>query len=273
MPLTPAENPSADSAADPFAEPRSALLTAWGNSLLAGFAPPDHVVEEVVRDDERHRVVDLPGEPAGELHGLTWALGRLRVLGVRGLRLALPAEGHPLGLTGPAPFNLAALDAGEAVLAVGAPVGLVPQVEVYGPPGDQATTVLWRCHEVQQGPPADVPSLYEAERELADGLREATALLARLDVAGAGPQALRALEQYRRRGHSQLLAPGYPPRAVRVLESARQVSALLTIAAGGHGAAVSAGEMAARAAALTPLRRTARRAQVAAYNALVDEAP
>jgi hypothetical protein len=267
MPLTPAASP----AADPFAEPRSARLTAWGNSLLAGFAPPDHVVEEVVGSDERHRVVGLPGDTPGDQHGWSWALGRLRVLGVKGLRLALPSEGHLLGLTGPAGFNGAALAAGEAVLAVGVPIGFVPEVEVFGPPGDQSATVLWRCAEVRDAPPADVPSLQEAERELAEGLREATLLLSRLDVAGAGPEALRALEQYRRRAHSELLAPGYPPRAVRVLESARQVSALLHIAAGGHGAAVSAGEMAARAAVLTPLRRTARRAQVAAYNALVDE--
>jgi uncharacterized protein (UPF0261 family) len=124
---------------------------------------------------------------------------------------------------------------------------------------------------VNDGPPADVPSLHEAEFELADGLREATALLTRLDVAGAGPEALRALETYRRRGQAELLAPGYPPRAVRVLQSARQVAALLAIASGGHGAAVSASEMAARRDVLAPLGRTARRAQVAAYNALVDE--
>lgn len=93
MPLTPAQNPSVD----PFAEPRSARLTAWGNSMLAGFAPPDHVVEEVVGEDERHRVVGLPGDAEGEQHGLTWALGRLRVLGVKGLRLALPSEGTRWG--------------------------------------------------------------------------------------------------------------------------------------------------------------------------------
>ncbi|GAB2750274.1 hypothetical protein [Kitasatospora kifunensis] len=271
MPLTPAENPFADPFADPFAEARSARLAAWGNSLLAGFAQPDHVVEEVVGKDERHRVVGLPGDAQGEQHALSWALGRLRVLGVTGLRLALPAEGHPLGLTGPAEFNAAALAVGEAVLAVGVPLGLIPEIEVYGPPGDQSAIVLWRCHQVREAPPADVPSLHEAERELVEGLREATVLLARLDVAGAGPEALRALDRYRRRGHSKLLAPGYPPRAVRVLESARQVSALLSIAADSHGAAVSAAEMAARAAVLTPLRRIARRAQVAAYNALVDE--
>ncbi|MGW2378025.1 MULTISPECIES: hypothetical protein [Kitasatospora] len=256
---------------DPYEEPRSGRLTAWGNALLSGLVPPDDAAAAVLGTDEGHRVTGLPGNGPGEQHGLTWALGRLRVLGVKGLRLALPSAGHPLGLTGPAAFNERAMAAGEAVLAVGVPLGLVPEVTVYGPEGDRAATVLWRCAEVNDAPPADVPSLHEAERELADGLREATALLTRLDVAGAGPAALRALEAYRRRGHAELLAPGYPPRAVRVLESARQVSALLSIAAGGHGAAVSASEMAARQSVLAPLRRTARRAQVAAYNALVDE--
>ncbi|MFJ7908112.1 hypothetical protein [Kitasatospora sp. NPDC096204] len=263
MLATPADNP--------YEEPRSGRLTAWGNALLAGLVPPDDAATAVLGTDEIHRVTGLPGDESGEQHGLTWALGRLRVLGVKGLRLALPSAGHPLGLTGPRAFNEQAMNAGEAVLAVGAPLGLVPEVEVYGPAGDRSATVLWRCSEVNDTPPADVPSLHEAERELADGLREATVMLAHLDVAGAGPEALRALDAYRRRGHSELLAPGYPSRAVRVLESARQVSALLAIASGGHGAAVSASEMAARQSALAPLWRTARRAQVAAYNALVDE--
>ncbi|MEU1289433.1 hypothetical protein [Kitasatospora sp. NPDC005856] len=263
MLVTPADNP--------YEEPRSGRLTAWGNALLAGSASPDDAAAAVLGADEVHRVTGLPGDRPGEQHGLTWALGRLRVLGVKGLRLALPSAGHPLGLTGPSAFNELAMGAGEAVLAVGAPLGLVPEVEVYGPVGDRSATVLWRCSEVNDAPPADVPSLHEAERELADGLREATVVLTRLDVAGAGPEALRALDAYRRRGHGELLAPGYPPRAVRVLESARQVSALLAIASAGHGAAVSASEMAARQSVLAPLRRTARRAQVAAYNALVDE--
>ncbi|GAA1500488.1 hypothetical protein GCM10009760_62050 [Kitasatospora kazusensis] len=263
MLATPADNP--------YEEPRSGRLTAWGNALLNGFAPPDNAAAAVLGEDETHRVTGLPGDPAGELHGLTWALGRLRVLGVTGLRLALPSPGHPIGLTGPAEFNTRAMAAGEAVLAIGVPLGLVPEVEVYGPAGDRSATVLWRCSAVNDGPPADVASLGEAERELAETLREATLLLTKLDVAGAGPEALRALEAYRRRGHAELLAPGYPPRAVRVLESARQVSALLAIALSGHGAAVSASEMTARREVLAPLRRTARRAQVAAYNALPDE--
>ncbi|MGW6916784.1 hypothetical protein ACWGB8_23600 [Kitasatospora sp. NPDC054939] len=261
----------ASPADNPYEEPRSGRLTAWGNALLHGAVPPDNAAEAVLGRDESHRVAGLPGDAPGEHHGLTWALGRLRVLGVQGLRLALPSAGHPLGLTGPAAFNARAMEAGEAVLAVGVPLGLVPLVEEFGPPGDRSATVLWQCFEVNDTPPADVPSLHEAEFELANGLRETTAVLTRLDVAGAGPGALKALEAYRRRGHVELLAPGYPPRAVRVLESARQVAALLSIASDGHGAAVSSSEMAARREALAPLWRTAQRARVAAYNALVDE--
>ncbi|MFF4650160.1 hypothetical protein [Streptomyces sp. NPDC001380] len=269
---TPAGARGPEDLQDPHGETRAGRLTAWGNALLGGFAPPDDAAAAVTGRDEAHRVAGLPGDADGDRHALTWALGRLRALGATGFRLALPAPGHPLGLTGPPEFNARALEAGEAVLTVGGPaLGLVPEVAWFGPPGDRSATVLWHCSPVREAPPADVPTLREAERELAEGLREATAVLARLDVAGAGPEALRALEAYRRRGHRELLAPGYPPRAVRVLESAQRIAALLAIAAGGHGAAVSAGEMAARAGVLRPLERTARRAQVAAYNAAVDE--
>ncbi|HEX5567271.1 MAG TPA: hypothetical protein VFY14_10190 [Streptomyces sp.] len=253
-------------------EPRSGLLTAWGNALFAGLVAPDDAAQRIVGGDAVHRVEGLPGE-SGEV-GLTLALGRLRALGVRGLRLALPAPGHPLGLSGPPEFNARALDAGEAVVAVGAALGLVPEVFEAGPEGDVHTEVVWRCLPVRQAPPADVPSLGEAERELAEALREATGALTRLDVAGSGPAADAALEAYRARAEAgrRLLAPGYPPRAVRVLELARRVGALVGIAYGPeHGGAVSAGAMAARAEALRPVARTARRAQVAAYNAYVEE--
>ena len=45
----------------------------------------------------------------------------------------------------------------------------------------------------------------------------------------------------------------------------------MEIAGDGHGAAVSASQIAARAELLRPVERTARRAQVAAYNAYVEE--
>lgn len=258
-----------------LSEPRSGLLAAWGNALLAGLVPPDDAVVAIVGEDAVHRVEGLPGESAPV--GLTLALGRLRALGVTGLRVALPAPGHPLGLSGPPEFNARALEAEEAVVCSGAALGLVPEVYEAGPAGDVHVEVVWHCLPVRDAPPADVPSLGEAERELAEALREATEVLTRLDVAGSGPVAEAAVEAYRARAMRgrEMLAPGYPPRAVRVLELAQRVGALVSLAgARGHGGAwgaVSASEMAARAGALRPVERTARRAQVAAYNSVVEE--
>ncbi|MFE6886406.1 hypothetical protein [Streptomyces sp. NPDC057702] len=273
-------------------EPRSGRLAAWGNALLAGLVSPDDAAHRIAGTDASHRVVDLPerSAPAGAAPdpapvGLTLAIGRLRALGATGLCVALPVAGHPLGLSGPPEFNARALEAGEAVIAVGVGVGLVPEVRRAGPTdlgpegapvsaSDAHTEVLWHCRPVREAPPADVPSLGEAERELAEALREATEVLARLNVAGSGPVAAAALEAYRARAERgrEVLAPGYPPRAVRVLELAQRVGALVDIAHGPeHGGAVSASEIAARSAALRPVERTARRAQVAAYNAYVEQ--
>ncbi|MCX4535953.1 hypothetical protein OHA79_13635 [Streptomyces sp. NBC_00841] len=254
-----------------LSEPRSGLLASWGNALLAGLVSPDDAALAIVGEDAVHRVEGLPGE-AGSV-GLTLALGRLRGLGVTGFRVALPVPGHPLGLSGPPEFNARALDAEEAVIASGAPYGLVPEVREAGPAGDLHVEVVWCCLPVREAPPADVPSLGEAERELAEALRDATATLSRLDVAGSGPVAEAALDAYRARAERgrELLAPGYPPRAVRVLELAQRVGLLISLAyENGHGGAVSVSEIAARGAALRPVERVARRAQVAAYNAYVE---
>ncbi|MEV6396328.1 hypothetical protein AB0M39_16370 [Streptomyces sp. NPDC051907] len=256
-----------------LSEPRSGRLAAWGNALLAGFVSPDDAVHAIIGDDAVHRVEGLPGE-AGPV-GLTLALGRLRTLGATGFRVALPAPGHPLGLCGPPEFNARALEAEEAVVASGAAYGLVPEVYEAGPAGDVHVQVLWHCLPVREAPPADVPSLGEAERELAEAMRDATAALTRLDVAASGPVAEAAIDAYRARAHGgggEILAPGYPPRAVRVLELAQRIGLLISVAYdNGHGGAVSASEMAARGEALRPVERVARRAQVAAYNAYVEE--
>ncbi|MFR0356512.1 hypothetical protein [Streptomyces sediminimaris] len=255
-----------------LSEPRSGRLAAWGNALFAGLVSPDDAVLTIVGDDAVHRMEGLPGE-SGPV-GLTLALGRLRALGVTGLRVALPAPGHPLGLSGPPEFNARAMEAGEAVLCYGAPFGLVPEVHGAGPEGDVHVEVVWHCLPVREAPPADVPSLGEAERELAEALREATEALSRLDVAASGPVAEAAIDAYRSRAErgQEVLAPGYPQRAVRVLELARRIGLLVSLAReNGHGGAVSSAEMAARAEALRPVERVGRRAQVAAYNSVVEE--
>ncbi|MEU3986221.1 hypothetical protein AB0F77_40240 [Streptomyces sp. NPDC026672] len=255
-----------------LSEPRSGRLAAWGNALLAGLVSPDDAVHAIVGEDAVHRMEGLPGETAPV--GLTLALGRLRTLGVTGLRVALPAPGHPLGLSGPPEFNARALEAEEAVVCHGAAFGLVPDVYEAGPAGDVHVEVVWHCLPVREAPPADVPSLGEAERELAEALREATEVLSRLDVAASGPVAEAAIDAYRARSEQgrEVLAPGYPPRAVRVLELARRVRLLVSLAyENGDGGAVTSSEMAARGAALRPVERTARRALVASYNSVVEE--
>ena len=90
--------------------------------------------------------------------------------------------------------------------------------------------VVWHCLPVREAPPADVPSLGEAERELAEALRDATEALSRLDVAGSRAGGAGALDAYRARAERgrEVLAPGYPPRAVRVLELAQRVGALVS---------------------------------------------
>ncbi|MCZ7413539.1 MULTISPECIES: hypothetical protein [unclassified Streptomyces] len=254
-------------------EPRSGRLAAWGNALLAGEVSPDEAVERIVGEDAVHRVAGLPGEE-GPPVGLTLALGRLRALGAVALRVALPVPGHPLGLSGPPEFNTAALEAGEAVPVAGTALGFVPEVTEAGPAGDVHVEVVWRCRPVREAPPADVPSLGEAERELQQALRDATEALTRLDVAGSGPVAQAALAAYQARAEAgrRLLAPGYPGRAVRVLELAQRVAALVNIAELAEpGAAVSAGQLTARAELLRPVERMARRAQVAAFNAYAEE--
>jgi hypothetical protein len=244
----------------------------WGNALLSGAVSPDEAVAEITGDDAVHRVSGLPGE-TGPV-GLSLALGRLRVLGVNGWRVALPVPGHPLGLSGPPEFNRRALEAEEAVVGHGAGYGLVPAVTEAGTPEDLHVEVVWHCLPAREAPPADVPSLGEAERELAEALREAAEVLSRLDVAASGPVAEAAVAAYRGRVEAggAAPAPGYPPRAARVLELARRVGLLVAVAYGsGHGGAVSAAEMAARGEALRPVERVARRARVAAYNAYVEE--
>ncbi|MDI2126390.1 hypothetical protein [Yinghuangia seranimata] len=252
--------------------PRSGALVAWGNALLSGRVGPDDAVTRITHGDEPHRVVGLPGE-SGPV-GLSLALGRLRALGATGLRLALPAPGDPLGLPGPPEFNDAALQAGEAAVTVGLPggqLGLVPEGEVYGPPGDQAVRVLWRVYEAADRP-FPGPFLAEADRELAAALKEATDVLMRLDVGGTGARtgAVAAALRARPGGHESPLAPGYPQRAVRVVEQAYRVATILELAGQDHGAAVNAYEMSARTDSLVPLERACRRALVAAFGAALE---
>jgi hypothetical protein len=247
--------------------PRAVRLVAWGNAALSGATSLDEAGARVVADDDRHRVVGLPG--AEEEQTLPVALGLLRRLGVTSLRLALPAPGDPLGLPGPATFNAEATAAGQAVLTDGREaLGLLPAVLTGGGDGVHVTTVRWSVHQVLPAWSQDVPSLSEAEQLLQETLRQVTHDLLVLDVARWRPEVADTLRRLREPADGDGLAPGYPARAHRVLALARRVATIADLAGGDPGAAVSAAEMAARERALRPLAKASRRAAVAAANAV-----
>ena len=256
-----------------LSEHRSGRLVAWGNAWLGGHTSLDTAAEQILLSgDEPHRVTGVPGE--SEHVSWTVALGRLRGVGAAGFRLALPRPGDPLGLNGPAAFNHAAMTAGEAVLVIGAPFGIVPSITPYGPPQDQGQIVQWEVLPVD-GPDsasAAVPTLSEAERELAAAMREAAEELIRLDVARWRPEIAESLAAIRGHGRAPdaVLAPGYPIRAIKVLTQAQRLAAIADLAAADDGAAVSATQSRMRTSALTGLERVTRRAQIAAYHAILE---
>ncbi|MCW2809214.1 MAG: hypothetical protein JWQ67_1603 [Marmoricola sp.] len=229
--------------------PMSAVLCTWLDAVRAGYAGPDDLTDAVRGDDPRHLVTGLPERGVMELHELPAAVaGRIS--------LALPAPGDPVGLGGPPSFNLAAMDAGEAVVV--GDVGLVPE--------EDARTIVWRAHPAGRVPWVD-------ERETASGLRLALADVTRrlldLDVAAWQPEIPDLLLNLRHRAPLPL-PPGYDARRVETVERAVLCLDILELARADEGGAVSAYEMERRRSALDDLDRAARRALVGACSSRTD---
>ncbi|MBZ5739948.1 hypothetical protein [Nocardioides mangrovi] len=230
--------------------PASARLAWWGTSWLRGQVVTDLLVDAVLGDDATHAVAGLPGSDVTET--LVGALARLRSLGATALGAAFPAEGDPLGLGGPRRFNADALEAGEAVVVSGTPLGLVPL--------RTGAATVWTCQ------PADrrqLPDVGEADRDLRAGLIAAAEALADLDVARWRPEVADELMDLRHR--DPLVAPdGVPARCVELAARGLRAMTIVGLALADDGGAVSAGEASARRAALVPLDRVGRRALTAA---------
>ncbi len=240
---------------------------AWGNAVLSGLVSPDTAAERIAGRD-CHRVFGLAGQ---EEDTLTVTLARLRNSGATGLRLVLPVPGDLLGLPGPSEFNLDALEAGEAVLLDGRECwGLTPEIQDENPDDCPGTAVHWHAQRVNPGT-MDLPTLGEAERELAETVRAATDALDALDVARWRPEAADRISEIRNGANGDLLAPGYPSRAHRVLALAQRVAAIAELAADDDGGAYNINGMTGRDAELRQLARAARRAQLAAYNSVAGQ--
>jgi hypothetical protein len=237
--------------------PAAVRLAWWGTAWLRGHVVADHLIDAVVDQDATHLVAfaDSGAEP------LVTGLGRLRSAGADALGAAFPAEGDPVGLGGPVAFNAAALEAGEAVVAVDAAafvvLGLVP--------ARVGAAVTWSVMDAER---RQLPDVGEADRALRSALPEAADALAGLEVAQWRPEVadrLMAELDKRVRHRPRLVAPpGVPPRCVELAARGLQALEIVELALEDDGGALTALEAEARRAALLPLGRAGRRALVAA---------
>jgi hypothetical protein len=219
--------------------PHSATLAWWLTAWLRGHEQTDHVLDELAADTHL-----LDGGSALDL------LVRARGTGATYAGLALPVDGDPLGLGGPAAFNAAALEAGQAVVVGG--LGLVPE--------EHGETVQWRTYDAAR---RQLPDVGEADRGLREELIGAAGDLADLDVARWRPEAADALMNLHHR--PAVDAPlGTPARCVELAARGLQAWAIVDLALVDDGGAVSSYEVERRRTLLQPLGRAARRAIVAA---------
>lgn len=228
-------------------------LAWWGTAVLRGHAAPDTLLDALAEHAVAHVVV-APGAPgpAGGTTTVLDVLGLLRGLGVDGVGATYPAPGDPVGLGGPAPFNAAALEAGEAVVAVGGDVGWVP--------AQVGAAVEWTALPAHR---RVVPDVGEADRGLRAGVLAAARDLARLDVARWSPDLADELRDLAR-DEAPAPPPGVPARCADLASRALRMQRIAALGLRDTGSAVSASEAAARRDVLAGLDRAARHALTAA---------
>ena len=241
---------------------RSGPLAAWAAAFFAGRVSVDQAADAVTGSDAPHQVGGLPAYDV-ELVPLREVLISWRRTGGC-VRAVLPVAGDVRGLPGPAAFRSAALEQGEA--AVGAHLGVIPEVVDYAP-SSAPPTVLWQAFETEARPP-DLLPVADAQYELTTAIRESASALSAADVAGWVDDIADTLHDARRAGERLNLPPGFPPRAVALLAQAERLQAVLDLAfTDPTGGAIDRTGIAARASALHPLATAVRRARIAGYNA------
>jgi len=187
--------------------PRSARLVCWFNAWIAGSAALDDLADDVLDNDAGHDVIGLGGGADG-LQPLLLAAGALRRRGANAATLALPVPGDPAGLAGPRTFTEAAIEAGEAVIFVGAATGLVPTTV--------GAEVVWAAHPAE---PAGLLDVAEQERTLREVLAATTVLVSGVDRERWRPELAATLTAARSR-HARALPITYSTRAVRLADMA-----------------------------------------------------
>ena len=218
------------------------------NAVLHTRLTAERAAAEVIGPDVAHHLVDpdgLLGLDPLRATDLDEGFGPLLAAETDRWLLALPVPGALGPLRGPVELNTAALTAGEAVVAAGGGVALVPHR--VGP------SVQWRVHTAAR--PFTPPTLYEAERQLSEAVLRAATTLTHLDVAaGTRP----------REDRGTALAPGYPARARLAADRAARLLAACDEALTTDGAAITLHEAEVRSRELRVVRTAAGEALCAA---------
>ena len=234
-----------------FTVPLAARASGWLNAWLDGRVSLDAVIDGMTGGCA---VVDVEGLDGPEALPLALALGQLRRLGVHRANASLPKPGDLLGLGGPASFNIEALDCGQAVVLHGPGLGLLPSVT--------GAAVRWRVAEAT--PPAYLPEVGEADRELRASLVEAAERLSALDVAAWSPAAADALLNLRAPADFDATMSFSSGQAARAFVSGLRGMEIVSLATRDDGGSLSARDAARRLEHLRPLERASRAAVVAA---------
>ena len=219
----------------------SVPMTANLNSMIRGQQSIEQAERAIVGEDVAHHVID-PEAALGldplQASTLDEALEALLAAERDGWFLALPVPGSLAPLRGPAPFNIAAVEQGQAVVASSAGLGLVP-IRV-------GQAVQWRIFPAELPLPPTSP--YDAERALNEVVIDAAATLSRLDVGSGIRPALPA---------PAVLAPGYSHHQRATAERASRLLAACDAALLHDGASISSFEADRRAHELRRVRAKA----------------
>lgn len=239
--------------------PACVRVALWGTQVLAGRLPAP--------DLPRRALPDLD-----ETVGLVEAVSVWAGLGERSLLVALPRPGDLAGMPqGSFDLAAAATRAEECVFVPGLGGALVPEISVFGSPGDEGWLSTWTSYPADPVATHRLEALDLGQTEL--GLRrqldEHTEALAGAGAPPFGPAAERGLSRARAAHRTGLwgMPDGLPPRAVRVIQLAGTVLTMADAGLDSAPASVDASSVTGRSEVLRRLQSAAARALADATNA------
>ena len=229
--------------------PAAARCACWLNAWLADRVSPDAAIDGLTAGMTNTFAIRPGAAPLSP----ALLFGELRSLGVTRASAALPVPGHLVGLGGPAEFNLAATEAEQALILHGSGLGLTPSLT------DSAA--LWQ--QAPADPPAFLPDVAHASRDLRQTMLDSTEQLIELDVVAWSPDVADALMNLRADRPLDAPMSFASAEAARLLHDGLRAAEIARLGLRDEGGALTAVDMLERRRALQPLLLAAHSAVVA----------